>query len=68
MVDEEGAKEEEDIIRTAGHLRPFEKVTFYAQKHGAQRGSIMDDEGAAEKDEINSTARRLCWCVLFWRG
>ena len=33
---------------------------MYAQQIGAQRGSIMDDEGAAEKEDINNTARLLC--------
>ena len=57
MVDEERVEEEEDIIRTTGHLWPFGKVTLYAQQIGAKRGSIMDDEGAAEKENINNTAR-----------
>ena len=60
MVDEEGAGEEEDIIRTAGRLWPFGKATMGAQQIGTQRGDMMDEEGAAEEEDINHTARLLC--------
>ena len=48
------------MVRTAGRLWPFEKATLGAQQIDAERGIMMDEEGAAEEEDINHTARLLC--------
>ena len=50
----------EESNRSAGRLWPFGKVTLRAQQMGAQRGAMMDEEGAGEEEDNNSTPK-LSW-------